>query len=153
MILRNGLSKMKRLGKLLRISSEERRLLIKSALLLGVIRAGMLVLPFQTLCRLVAKDRPETADLKADPDSIKRVARAVTIASRYMPATCLSRALVTMVLLRKIGQPACLRIGVSKGEKGNFKAHAWVESQGNIVIGHLADLSHFSVLPSLEGKL
>jgi hypothetical protein len=43
-----------------------------------------------------------------------------------------------------------LRIGVSKGVKGNLRAHAWVESQGSVVIGELADLSGFSVLPSLE---
>jgi len=144
---------MKRLSRLLGLSSEERRLLIKSALLLGVIRAAMWLLPFQTLCRLAGKDRPDAAGLKADQDSIKRVARAVTRAARYVPSTCLSQALATMVLLRRIGQPACLRIGVSKGEKGDFKAHAWVESEGSIVIGNMADLSHFSVLPPLEGKL
>lgn len=154
MAFRKGLMKMKRLSKLLRISSAERRLLINTALLLGVIRVSLWLLPFQTLCRLVTKSRRKSAaSQEADQVSVRRVARAVTLASRYIPATCLTQALATMVLLRRIGQPASLRIGVSKGERGDFQAHAWVESQGRIVIGNLADISRYSVLPSLEGKL
>jgi hypothetical protein len=145
---------MKRLLKLLDASSAERRLLIVSALLLGVIRVGMWLLPFRTLCRLAAKNGLKTTiSSKADQRSIERVGRAVKTASRYIPSTCLTQALATIVILRRLGQPACLRIGVSKGKEGNLHAHAWVESQGNIVVGNLADLSHFSVLPSLDRKL
>jgi hypothetical protein len=124
-------------------------------IVLGMIRLGMWLLPFQTLCRMVAKRQGPTGDLrKSDQDSIKRVARAVMIASRYVPSsTCLTQALAAMVLLGKIGQPASLRIGVSKGEEGNLRAHAWVESRGSIVIGDLKDLSRFDVLPPIEGKL
>jgi hypothetical protein len=45
-----------------------------------------------------------------------------------------------------------LRIGVAKGETGKLEAHAWIESQGKIVIGYLKDLSRFTPLPSLEGE-
>ena len=142
---------MKRLLRLLNLSPDERRLLIVSAFLLAAIRTGMWLLPFESLYRLTARSGLKTAGLsKADRRSIESVGRAVKIASRYMPATCLTQALTTMVILKRLGHPALLRIGVSKGVEGKLRAHAWVESQGSVVIGELADLSGFSVLPSLE---
>src|SRR4051812_33357540 len=123
---------MNRLRKLLCISSADRWLLINSVLMLAMIRLGMRLLPFQTLYRLVAKrQRAISNSRNADQGSIKRVAWAVMIASRYVPAsTCLTQALAAMLLLGKVGHPASLCIGVSKGEQGNIQAHAWVESRG-----------------------
>lgn len=43
-----------------------------------------------------------------------------------------------------------LRIGVAKDGRERLKAHAWVESQGKIVIGNVQDLSRFKALPTLE---
>jgi hypothetical protein len=57
------------------------------------------------------------------------------------------------VILRGMHQPASLRIGVSKGQRGDLQAHAWVESHGSIVIGNLSNLSHFTTMPSLEQHL
>jgi hypothetical protein len=54
------------------------------------------------------------------------------------------------MLLARIGQPAALRIGVARSEEGRFQAHAWVESQGRIVVGKLPDLRRYAVLPPLE---
>jgi hypothetical protein len=85
--------------------------------------------------------------------SVDRVVWAVTVANRYMPGEvkCLARALTTQVLLGQRGHQALLRIGVAKGEQGQLEAHAWVESQGRIVIGDLADFSRYTPLPPLEG--
>ena len=60
----------------------------------------------------------------------------IDAASRYVPgATCLVRALAAETLLRKYGHDACLRIGVSKNSSQVLLAHAWVESEGQVVIG------------------
>jgi hypothetical protein len=50
---------------------------------------------------------------------------------------------------RVLFNPRSLRIGVAKGEAGKLEAHAWVESQGRIVIGGLRDLPYFTPLPPL----
>ncbi len=58
------------------------------------------------------------------------------IASRYVPAaTCLTQSLATKVLLSRQGHQASVRIGVARSEAGQFQAHAWVESNGRVVIG------------------
>jgi hypothetical protein len=43
-----------------------------------------------------------------------------------------------------------LRIGVTKGPEGELKAHAWVESNGRIIIGQQKDLRSYTVLNRLE---
>jgi hypothetical protein len=78
---------------------------------------------------------------------------AVDIASHYMPGgvKCLARALTTQVLMSRYGYSPELRIGVAKGERGQLEAHAWVENQGQVVIGYLGNLSRFTPMPSFEG--
>jgi hypothetical protein len=49
--------------------------------------------------------------------------------------TCLNQALAAQMLLAQRGYPALLHIGVAKGKEGQFQAHAWVESEGKVVIG------------------
>jgi hypothetical protein len=82
---------------------------------------------------------------------VRRVASSVRRASRYVPAaTCLTQALATQSLLAQRGQVSILRIGVTKGPEGELKAHAWVESNGRIIIGQQKDLRSYTVLHRLE---
>jgi hypothetical protein len=66
-------------------------------------------------------------------------------------AKCLARALTTQVLLNRQGYLPDLRIGVAKATAGQLEAHAWIEYQGQVVMGHLNDLARYLPLPSLEG--
>jgi hypothetical protein len=59
---------------------------------------------------------------------------------------------VTQILFARYGFTAKLRIGVAKDGRERLKAHAWVESQGKIVIGNMQDLSRYKALPTLETK-
>lgn len=146
---------MKRLGKFLHLPKRDRKLLASTVLLLGAIKLGLLVLPFQTLRRLLARMTLVTSQLpKTHRADLSKVVWAVEVASRYMPGgvKCLARALATQALLAKRGYPAHLRIGVAKSEEGQLEAHAWVESQGKIVIGSLADLARYTPLPPLKAE-
>lgn len=144
---------MQRLHKFLRLSSIDRQLLINAAVLLTAIRLGLWLLPFETLQRLLARmiQTPSKLD-SIYRVSIDKVAWAVSVASRYMPGKvkCLARALATQILLGQVGHHAQVRIGVAKSEAGLLEAHAWVESQGRVVIGNLKDLGRFTPLPNLE---
>ncbi|NEU76650.1 lasso peptide biosynthesis B2 protein [Hassallia byssoidea VB512170] len=130
----------------------DRHLLIMTLILLATIRLGLWLMPFRTLLKLIAKisrqsDRPQVTQV-----SVGKISWAVKAVSRYMPGVkCLARALTTQVVMSRYGYSCELRIGVAKGEKGILEAHAWIEHEGLIVMGYLADLSRFIPLPSLEG--
>ncbi len=145
---------MKQLRKFLRLSSRERQLVINTFILLGLIRLALWLLPFQTLRRLLAKiSQPSPQAQGLNQINLSKIVGAVNLSSRYMPGgvKCLARALTTQVLMSRCGYSPQLRIGVAKGEGGKLEAHAWVENQGQIVIGYLRDLSRFTPLPSFKG--
>jgi hypothetical protein len=138
------------LRKFLLLPSTDRTLLIGAALLLGAIRLGLCLLSFQTIRRILARlASPINRSPKAGSVSPQQIARAVEVAAQYIPSTCLSQALATQVLLERAGFSAYLRIGLAKKKGGQLEGHAWVESQGKIVIGALEDLPRFIALPPL----
>lgn len=145
---------MKQLPRFLRLTSGERQLLINTFVLLGLVRLGLYFLPFQSLQRLLANiSQVKSDNQKGRQNELGKIVRAVNISSRYLPGDvkCLARALTTQVLMSRRGFLPELRIGVAKGEKGQLEAHAWVENQGKVVIGHLRNLSHFTPMPSWQG--
>ena len=78
---------------------------------------------------------------KAALPSIAQLVWAVRSASVYVPhATCLTQALAAQVLLERCGYPTRLVIGVAPDHNGEaaFQAHAWLESEGVVVIGDSA---------------
>lgn len=82
------------------------------------------------------------------PDELRRMIWAVNVVGRRMfPNTpCLTQAVVTHGLLLRNGHPSQLRIGVRKDGEGRFGAHAWVESEGRVVVGGEALSEGFEVL-------
>jgi hypothetical protein len=145
---------MEPLRKFLLLPATDRWLLIEAALLLGTIELGKRLLPFRTLRRLLAQVAEKYArSPRADHPSAERVAWAVRAASQRTPGarSCLTQALAAQVLLTRRDHPALLHIGVARGELGRFRAHAWVESGGKIVIGD-SGLGRFTPLAVLEGK-
>lgn len=126
------------LRKFLALSGRDRRLLVSAVFLLGAIRLGLWLLPFQTLNRLLQKVTQVNIEVQeVNSATVDRVAWAVMVARRYIPgALCLAQALATQVLLGRRGYQTDLRIGVAR-KKGQLRAHAWVESGGKIVIGGL----------------
>lgn len=146
---------MRQLRKFLNLDFSTRLLLVVTFTLLAVIRLGLWLLPFSTWHRLWSRLMPAQLKLQpAEPASVSQVIWAVSVSSHYMPGSvkCLARALVTQILLYWHGYPADLHIGVAKGEGGQLEAHAWVASQGEIVMGYLSNLSHFTPLPAFGGS-
>lgn len=141
---------MKRLRRLLSLTQDDRRLFGVAVALLAAIRLGLWLLPFRMVLQLL-----DHISQPAGPTSVTvgRIVWAVEAASRSMPGEvkCLARALTTQVLMSRCGYLAQLRIGVAKDEQGTLQAHAWIEHQGKVAIGQLADLSRYVPLPSIEG--
>ncbi|MBW4555596.1 MAG: lasso peptide biosynthesis B2 protein [Trichormus sp. ATA11-4-KO1] len=145
---------MKKLYKLLRLT-KNLPLLLTTFITMTMIRLGLRLLAWRNLYKLVGKIVSASPNIP-EPDEIvwRRVVWAVEIVSRYMipKPMCLARALVTHILLAQQGYRTDLRIGVAKNKQGKFEAHAWVEVQGQVIIGKTRNLSYFIPLPPLYQK-
>jgi hypothetical protein len=94
------------------------------------------------------------AGLQADR-AVRRIAWAVTAAARRLPSrtTCLVEALAADAMLRRRGFASTLRIGVREPAAAvPLDAHAWVECEGSVVIGELANLSDYVVFSERKNE-
>jgi len=143
---------MGRVSKFINLPAADRRLLVKAMLWVWIFRIILWLLPFRVVRRLLARfaDRFGASQTRG-PILLDRVVWAVMVASRYTPAaTCLTQALATKILLSRNGYGAVVRIGVARSEAGKLQAHAWVESNGCIVIGDAQELFRYTRLISME---
>ena len=117
----------------LKLNSEDKYILIKSFLLLWIIRIILWILPFPVIQKTISKFTITSGESHSVP--IEKLTWAVVVMSRYVPkATCLTRALTAQILLAGQNYNSNLKIGVSK-ENGEFEAHAWLEYDNNVVLG------------------
>jgi hypothetical protein len=111
-------------------------------------RLGLWCLPYRFLRR--AAEVP-CRQRNASAPAPQQIAQQVSQVARLIPAaTCLTQALATTVLMRRAGMAPQLRIGAARDEQGQFKAHAWVEYQGRIVIGDIPGLASFARLQQVQ---
>lgn len=146
---------MKRLRRFFSLTPARRHLLAKSAILLAAVRLSLWLLPFRVVRRVIAKMSHSTHSFSETSQTYTdQVAWSVSAIGRHFPILghCLTQALATQALLGKHGQPVNLRIGVLRTDEGTLRAHAWVESQGRIIVGGAADISQYTPLPPLENK-
>jgi Transglutaminase-like superfamily len=119
---------------------------------LALIKLGLFLLSFHTLLKFLAKiNQPKLNVQIVNKVSVSKIIWAINVATKYMPgsAKCLARALTTAMLMSRYRHPCNLRIGVTKGEGGQLEAHAWIEYDGKVAIGYLANLERYVQLPSL----
>lgn len=131
-----------------RLSIREQWLLVRAAVLLAGVRAGLAFLPLWTVRRALWCAVVATGWRSRIPDEGGRCVWAVEVAARQGPAgaTCLTKALVAQTLLQNVNIPATLHIGVAGVFHGRPQAHAWVESGGQVVVGRVPDLEAYHVL-------
>ena len=147
---------MERLNKFFRLPAADRRFLLKVMFLVWTVRIGLWLLPFQVIREFLAKLGRGSVEAQREGHAlIDRIVWAVTLTSDYVPAaTCLTQALVTKILLNRHGYRARVRLGVAQSETGQFQAHAWVESNGAIVIGGSElFLKHYTPLPLADEEI
>ena len=88
------------------------------------------------------------------PTELKRVAWGIRNAARLVPgASCLTQALSGQIVLARRGKTSQVRIGVARDEQGRFIAHAWLVSEGRVVLGGAeANIKRFTPLTDLDWK-
>ena len=122
---------MNRLRRFVLRPSVERRLVARAVLLLALLRAALWRYPARTLRDRLAARGPQPVG-----PTPEQIGWAVRSAARYVPgATCLVQAVAASILLSRAGRPAVLQIGVAKPNRSTLSAHAWVESEGVVVVG------------------
>ena len=144
---------MKSLKHWFRLTGEDRGLLVLSLLLQASIRVGLWLMPFSKVQRLAVGWAARKAKKeRAGPGGEKRVVWAINMTSPMVPScTCFVRALAAQVLLQRCGFETDLRVGVAKERNGRLKGHAWLEKNGEVLIGGMEDLSQYTLL-ALEAK-
>ncbi len=129
---------MRALAKFARLPAADRRLLVRALLTLARVRANLALTPLLglpgALDRFISRSAhaPVTLHDRSIPEPVKI---AWAAASRILRGECLPRACAAHRMLRHYGYPAELKVGAGRDAQGGFIAHAWVESEGRVVIG------------------
>jgi hypothetical protein len=135
------------------LSRRERRLAINTIALMAFVRLGLWLAPFQKMQLVCGKLGHAGRGSRTSPLEKDEIVWTVRLASRYVPrATCLVQALATQVLLERNGHAGEVHIGVSLDAKLGFSAHAWVESQGKVLIGGAHELDRFRPMLVVDSK-
>lgn len=137
--------------RLFALERGDRWLVVEALLLIGLVQAGLRILSFAALQRLLGVVKRFRLRSHSRP---ARIAWALNAVARVVPGrTCLTDALAADVMLCRRGYPSSLRIGVKKrtGGAAPLEAHAWVESDGSIVAGELDTLDEYWRLPNRAG--
>ena len=143
---------MNRLHRFLCLPSDRRRLLVAGGLLVLVVRILLWLLSFKRLVWLVERTAlrsARVAPVHLAEETSRDIAWAITTAARYVVRSrCLTQALAAQWLFAWFGRPTLLRIGVAKADDKAFVAHAWLESEGCVILGEEAlEAEEFAVLP------
>ena len=137
---------------LMHLEWRERLFLVEALAIVVAIRLGLWLAPFKKVRSRVNKVGQRSVDSrKRGVLPVDRIAWTIRAVSEYVPgATCLTQALSGQVLLARRGYPSRLHIGVSKKPRGELEAHAWLECDGQIVLGDHGYLAVYTPFPSLE---
>ena len=138
------------------LDRSDRRLVLEAASLMALVWAGLRVLRFPTLRRILDRYAlsPATRNCgQRQTSATSPVGWAITaVAARFPSATCLVQALAADAILRRRGFTSELRIGIRVRSNRHvpLEAHAWVECGGAVVTGAIDDLADFKVLTTLR---
>lgn len=138
----------RRVRTLAALPNAERQLLLRAFTLLWLCRLALWFLPFRLVARWADRSRVVPAHA---PMSARQLTCAIRTTSRFVPhATCLVRALAGARLFAERGQRARVVIGARKRAEV-LEAHAWLESDGQVVLGNVTDLRSYHPLGQPEG--
>ena len=128
------------------LSARERRLVVETALLFAVAWAGLRVMSITSLRRLLAVSTARFSTAAAQPELLPDVTQSIRrVAARFpSSASCLVQAIAGETMLRRRGCRPELRLGVRKVRP--LDAHAWLESEGVVVVGGSEPMDAYRVV-------
>jgi hypothetical protein len=142
----------RRLAKFFRLSFADQCLLMRAAL--ALVSAKLAIRTLRLPAARATVTRLERLGWIVTPVTADRVVWAVEAAGRAIPGmkNCLVQAVAAEAMLIRAGYPCELRIGAAKNASGDLIAHAWLESEGRVLIGEF-ELDRYTPLiaPHLQG--
>lgn len=128
------------LREALHLEAVQWRYLFESLVLLPIIDVSLRCLGYARtrswLSRFSTRAKA-TINSHDSPDVARKIARMVSLAGRRSPwrTTCLRQGLLLWFFMARRGIRTELRLGVEKSVEGDLAAHAWVERDGQVLIG------------------
>jgi len=121
--------------------------LIAAAVLLKLIDLGLRLSGYRRVCRWLLRLSPAPDPTRVDYPHAFAVARIINTAAHHpqVRATCLPRTLLAWWVLRWVGIPSDIRIGVN-----HDGGHAWIEHNGQVVNDRLNIIDDYTVTYSDE---
>jgi len=138
----------KRFHKVFQLPIGEQVILLQAWGLFLLVDVVLRMLTFKRLPALWQKLALRTPAHSQPSLSLPRFVWLVEVASCYVPvrATCLKTALVLAWILGRRGVATTLRLGVSR-QDGWLTAHAWLERDGQVILGALDGDTYEPLLP------
>lgn len=137
---------MDKLARFRRLPWSDQSLLCRAAFRLSLASLAVHLLPF-SWWRSRLNSRPPSRSSGNGIDQVNRIVWAVEVAARHVPgATCLVQSIVGAEMLRHAGHQAEIHVGVSARPDQALRAHAWVESEGLILLGGEDSASQYTPL-------
>ena len=142
----------RRLARFFRLSLSDQRLLMRAAM--AVVGAKLAIRTLNLPAARAAVTRLQRLGFFVTPTRADRIVWAVEAAGRAMPGmkNCLVQAIAAEAMLLRAGYPCELRIGAAKSGPRELIAHAWLESEGRVLIGEF-ELDRYTpfAAPHLHG--
>lgn len=135
----------------------DRLLALETAVLLGLARFCVLILPFRWVAAPlgnVNEDSVENAELpNSDKSRLRDIESIIRRVSRNTPwrSNCLAQAIAGQYMLRRRGIASTIFFGLSKDEKGHLGGHAWLHCGGEVLTGE-SDVDHYAVVATFTNK-
>ena len=141
------------LARFVALPARDRRLILAAAGLLAAVRVGLWVVPFRWVQGAIRSARHPLDPRTAGPPPLERIGWAVAVAGRRVPgSTCLVRALAAQGLFARHGYSSQLRLGVAHGPGRVFEAHAWLERDGQVLVGGPVDARYVPMPDWIPGR-
>lgn len=134
-----------------RLESNEKIVFFQSVYWLWYFRIRLHHRPFNSLIQQANnKSSQYLINSKSTKLMANRIAWLAKRASNFVPgATCLVQALAGKVVFGLHGYEPMLVIGVKKSDLGDIHSHAWLEYDGQIIIGNLEDIDEYVQITKL----
>lgn len=134
-----------------RLSRGEQLRVLCAALLITALPAALRLGSFSTVRAVLVRTANRCQAAVSGTPPVDRVVHAVEATDAAVPGdrTCLVRSLTSEALLRLYGYTPTHRIGVDP-QSDEFAAHSWLEYDGAVLIGELADMTQYKPLPPLD---
>jgi hypothetical protein len=135
-----------------RLESNEKLVFLQSLYWLWYFRVRLHHRPFNSLIQQANnKSSQHLINSKSANLTVNRVAWFTNHASHYVPgATCLVQALAGKVVFSIYGYEPTIVIGVKKDGPNDILSHAWLEYDGQTIIGNLEDIDHYLQITKFE---